>query len=187
MKTLNTRWRLIALVPLVALVILSIGNRIGAVPDQNKSDQKNEVREAANEGGIWIVGGMTQGQILRFNVARLASGHQGGNNLELKVFDSHGNVLATNTFVFPQNQNYDPDTIQSSFFDLNANQLPASAFDNTGRAQLTGVVKSVDPTNLNKPPNPTCNFVASGEIFNSGDGNSKTLVHIAGTPISECH
>src|SRR2546430_8612959 len=84
MKTLNTRWRLIALVPLVAVAILSIGDRIGAVPDQNK-----EVREAANEGGIWIVGGITQGQILRFNVARLASGHPGGVNLELRVFDSH--------------------------------------------------------------------------------------------------
>src|SRR5713101_2619446 len=83
MKTLNTRWRLIALVPLVAVAILSIGNRTGAVPDQNK-----EVREAANGGGIWIVGGITQGQILRFNVARLASGHPGGVNLELKVFDS---------------------------------------------------------------------------------------------------
>jgi hypothetical protein len=184
MKTLNTRWRLIALVPLVAVAILSIGNRIGAVPDQNKSDQNKEVREAANDGGIWIVGGITQGQILRFNVARLASGHSGGVNLELKVFDSHGNVLASNTYVFPQNQNYDPDTIQSSFFDLRADQLPASAFDNTGRAELTGVVKSVDPNNPNKPPNPSCGFVASGEVFDSN--TAKTLVHIAGTPVSEC-
>ena len=173
MKTLNTRWRLIALVPLVAVAILSIGNRIGAVPDQNKSDQNKEAREAANEGGIWIVGGITQGQILRFNVARLASGHPGGVNLELRVFDSHGNVLASNTYVFPnQNQNYDPDTIQSSFFDLNAGQLPASAFDNTGRAELTGVVKSVDPNN-------SSSLVASGEIFKIGDG--RTLIHIAGT------
>ena len=68
MKTLNTRWRLIALVPLVAVTILSIGNRIGAVPNQNK-----EVREAANEVGIIIEGGITQGQVLRFNVARLAT------------------------------------------------------------------------------------------------------------------
>ena len=177
MKTLNTRWRLIALVPLVAVAILSIGNRIGAVPDQNK-----EVREAANEGGIWIVGGITQGQILRFNVARLASGHPGGVNLELRVFDSHGNVLASNTYVFPQNQN--GDGIQYSFFDLNAAQLPAGAFDNTGRAELIGVVKSIDPNNPNKPPNPSCGFVASGEVFDSN--TAKTLVHIAGTPISSC-
>ena len=181
MKTLNMRWRLIALLPLVAIVILSIGNRIGAVPDQNR-----EIREAANEGGIWIVGGITHGQILRFNVARLASGHPGGVNLELKVFDSNGNVLASNTYVFP-NQNQNGGGVWISFFDLSADQLPASAFDNTGRAQVTGVVKSVDPTDLHRPPNPSCGFVASGEIFNFGDVNRSTLIHIAGTPISECH
>ena len=38
MKTLNPRWRFIALVPLVAIAILSIGNRTGAVPDQNKEE-----------------------------------------------------------------------------------------------------------------------------------------------------
>ena len=63
MKTLNTRWRLFALVPLVAVAILSIGNRTGAVPEQSK-----EVREAANEGGIWIGAGITQGQVLRFTL-----------------------------------------------------------------------------------------------------------------------
>jgi len=78
-------------------------------------------------------------------------------NLELRVFDSQGNLLATNTYVFPQNQNNT--SIQSSFFALSADQLSASAFDNTGRAQLTGVVSSIDPNNPNKPPNPTCGFV----------------------------
>jgi hypothetical protein len=33
---------------------------------------------------------------------------------------------------------------------------------------------------------PHCGFVASGEIFSIGDVNRRTLVHIAGTPISEC-
>ena len=42
MKVPNTQWRLIALIPLVTIAILSIGNRIGAVPDQ-----KREMREAA--------------------------------------------------------------------------------------------------------------------------------------------
>ena len=185
MKTLNTRWRLIALVPLVAIAILSIGNRIGAAPDQNR-----EVDWGDN--GFIIQGGITQGQVLRFNVARLATiqpgppgsnAHSGGVNLELRVFDSQGNILASNTYVFPQNQNNTP--IQSSFFALSADQLPASAFDNTGRAQLTGIVKSVDPNNPNKPPDSTCGFVASGEIFNNNTGG--TLVHIAGAPISECN
>ena len=182
MKTLNKRSRLIALVSLVAVAILSIGNRTGAVPAQNK-----EVREAANDvgiiiqGGIVVQGGITQGQVLRFNVARLASGHPGGANLELRVFDSQGNVVASHVF---SNQNQNGGGIWISFFDLNAAQLPASAFDNTGRAQLTGIVKSVDPNNPNKPPNPSCGFVASGEIFNSNTGG--TLAHIAGAPISSC-
>jgi len=176
MKTLNTRWRLIALVPLVAIAILSIGNRTGVVPAQNKA-----AGGAANEGGIWIGAGITQGQVFRFNVARLAN-HPGEMNLELRVFDSQGNILASNTYVFPQNQNNTP--IQSSFFALSADQLPASAFDNTGRAQLTGIIKSIDPNNPNKPPNPGCGFVASGEIFNNLIGG--TLVHIAGMPLSSC-
>jgi len=179
MKTLNMRWRLIALLPLVAIVILSIGNRIGAVPDQNR-----EIREAANEGGIWIVGGITHGQILRFNVARLASGHPGGVNLELKVFDSNGNVLASNTYVFP-NQNQNGGGVWISFFDLSADQLPASAFDNTGRAQLTGMVAAIPGPNQNVVPGPpNCVFVASGEIFNKLIGG--TVVHIAGVPLSSC-
>src|SRR2546430_4065101 len=68
MKTLNIRWRSIALVLLVALAILSIGSRTGVVPAQNK-----EVREAANDvgiviqGGIVVQGGITQGQSIRFN------------------------------------------------------------------------------------------------------------------------
>lgn len=190
MKDLNTRWKMIALIPLVALGILSIGNRTGAVPDQNK-----EIREAANGVGIIIEGGITQGQVLRFNVARptvipgphVSNAHPGGVNLELTVFDSQGDIVASNTYVFPQNQN-GGGVWQSAFFDLNAAQLPAAAFDNnTGRAELTGIVKAVDPNNPNKPPNPSCGFVASGEIFNPGDGNgSRTLIHIAGTPISDC-
>jgi hypothetical protein len=179
MRVLKTRLKLIALVPLVAVAILSIGNRTGAVPDQTPA-----IGEAANEGGIWIGAGINQGQIIRFNVARLAGGHPGGANLELKVFDSQGNLVGSNTYVFPPNQNNAP--IQSSFFALSADQLPASAFDNTGRAQLTGLVQSIDPNNPNKPPDPTCGFVASGEIFNIGDVNRQTLVHIVGTPISRC-
>jgi hypothetical protein len=183
MKTLNTRWRLIALVPLVAVTILSIGNRIGAVPDQNKA-----AREAANGGGIWIGAGITQGQVLRYIVGHYPPGsnaHSGGVNLELRVFDSQGNLLVT--YAFPnQNQNQNGGGVWISSFDLSAAQLPASAFDNTGRAQLTGIVTSVDPSDPSRPPDPNCGFVASGEIFNFGDVNRQTLVHIAGTPISQC-
>ena len=180
MRTLNTRPGLLVLVPLVAVAILSIGNRIGAAPDQNR-----EIREAANEVGIIIQGGITHGQILRFNVARLAN-HPGGVNLELRVFDTNGNVLASNTYVFPQNQNGDVNGIKSSFFDLSAEQLPQQLFDNNGRAQLTGIVRAVGRHGTVNPGPPTCGFIASGEIFNGGDVNGGTLIHIAGTPISDC-
>src|SRR5256885_9095006 len=124
----------------MAVAILSIGTGTGVVKAQNK-----EVREAANEVGIVVQGGITRGQTFTFNVTRLATlvpgpptsnPHTGDWNLELRVFDSHGNLLASNTYVFPQNQNNTP--IQSSFFALSADQLPASAFDN-GRAHLTGI------------------------------------------------
>ena len=182
MKVLNMRWRLIALVPLVAIAILSIGNRIGAAPDQNR-----EVDWGDN--GFIIQGGITQGQVLRFNVAgpnvipgpHVTNAHPGGVNLELRVFDSQGNLLLAQLIPI-QNQN--GGGIGISFFDLSAAQLPASAFDNTGRAQLTGIVKSVDPNNPNRPPDPNCGFVASGEIFNIG--NAQTLVHIAGTEMLRC-
>jgi len=182
MKVLNMRWRLIALVPLVAIAILSIGNRIGAAPDQNR-----EVDWGDN--GFIIQGGITQGQVLRFNVAgpnvipgpHVTNAHPGGVNLELRVFDSQGNLLLAQLI---PNLNQNGGGIWISFFDLSAAQLPASAFDNTGRAQLTGIVKSVDPNNPNRPPDPNCGFVASGEIFNIG--NAQTLVHIAGTEMLRC-
>jgi hypothetical protein len=192
MKTLNKRSRLIALLPLVTIAILLVGNRI--VPDQNRAQAANDVGIII-QGGIVVQGGITQGQVLRFNVARpiVAPGppgsnaHSGGVNLELRVFDSQGNILASNTYVFPQNQNYDPDTIQSSFFDLNAAQLPASAFDSSGRAQVTGIVRAVPGPHVTVVPGPpNCGFVASGEIFNFGDVNRQTLVHIAGAPLSSC-
>jgi len=178
-----------ALIPFVLIMLGSIGNRIGATPDQNQAVDWGD-------NGFIIQGGITQGQALRFNVARLATvnpgppnsnAHPGGVNLELRVFDSQGNILASNTYVFPQNQNYDPDTIQSSFFDLNAAQLPASAFDNSGRAQVTGIVRAPGPHVIVVPGPPGCGFVASGEIFNFGDVNRQTLVHIAGTPMSTCN
>jgi hypothetical protein len=190
MKVLNTRWRVIALVPLVTVAILVVGSRI--MPDQNRAQAANDVGIII-QGGIVVQGGITQGQVLRFNVARLASvipgppntnAHTGGVNLELRVFDSQGNILASNTYVFPQNQNGDVNGIQSSFFDLNAAQLPASAFDNTGRAQLTGIIRRVPGPHVVPGPENTCGFVASGEIFNSNTG--QTLVHIAGAPLSSC-
>ena len=44
MRVLKTRWRVIALVPLVAFTILLVGNRI--VPDQNRAQAANDVGTA---------------------------------------------------------------------------------------------------------------------------------------------
>jgi len=188
MKTLNRRWGLIALVPIVAIAMLSIGNRIGAVPDQNR-----EVREAANEVGFVVEGGITQGQVFRFSVSHSSvdpnnpnnNTHPGGVNMELTVFDSQGNVVATHLFQFPDpNQNVNGGIWRSQSFDLNGSGLQPQAFDNTGRAQLTGVFRQLPSSQAGGIPGGGC--VTSGEIFNFGDVNGRrTLTYIAGIPISE--
>jgi hypothetical protein len=100
----------------------------------------------------------------------------------MRVFDSQGNLLLAQLI---PNLNQNGGGIWISFFDLSAAQLPASAFDNTGRAQLTGIVRVAPGPHVTVVPGPpNCGFVASGEIFNSNTGG--TLVHIAGTPISDC-
>src|SRR6266436_10055600 len=128
MKTLNTRWRLIALVPLVAITILSIGNRIGAVPDQNR-----EVREAAREVGIVVEGGITHGETLRFSAFHSAdAGCETHEQMRLIVFDSQGNVVMQQLWTTSPNH--------TDYFDLNADHLSQSAFNNNGRAELVGLL-----------------------------------------------
>ncbi|MEP6568352.1 MAG: hypothetical protein ABJC10_01145 [Acidobacteriota bacterium] len=180
MKTLGTRWRLIALVPLVAVAILSLGSRTGAVPDQNR-----EVREAANEVGFVVQGGITQGQVFRFNAVHQV-GPGGGPHivLELRVFDSQGNVVASHLFQFPDpGQNQGNNTWRSQSFDLDADLLSSNTYDSAGRAQLTGVFRHLPSSQSGGIPGGGC--LVSGEIFNNGDVNGRrTLVHIAGIPIS---
>ncbi len=170
MKTLKTRWKLIALVPLVAVAILSLGNRTGVVADQNK-----EVREAANEVGFIIQGGITHGNTLRFSAFHLAdAGCATHEQMQLTVFDSQGNVVMQQTWTTSPNQ--------TNYFDLNADQLPQSSFDNNGRAELVGLLTHPGAVNSGGIPGGGC--VVAGEVF---DNNTRqTLVQIAGTPISEC-
>ena len=186
MKTLNTRRRFIALVPLVVIAILSIGNRTRATQDQGN---------IVVQGGIIIQGGITHGQILRFNVGRLATvvggppntnSHPGGMNLELTVFDSQGNAVASHLFQFPDpGQNQGNNTWRSQSFDLNADQLTANTYDNAGRAQLAGIIRQIPGPHQTVNPGPL-GIVGSGEIFNFGDGNgNRTLTYISGIPISE--
>jgi hypothetical protein len=170
MRTLNTRWRLIALIPLVVIAILSIGNRIGAVPDQNQ-----EIREAANEVGIIIQGGITHGETLRFSAFHSAdAGCETHEQMLLTVFDSQGNVVVQQLWITNPNQTF--------HFDLNADQLAQSLFDNNGRAELIGLLTHPGGVNSGGIPGGGC--VVAGEVFDNNTG--RTLSHIAGTPISEC-
>jgi len=170
MKTLNTRWRLVALVPLVAVAILSIGQRTGAVPDQTPA-----IREAANEVGIIIQGGITHGETLRFTAFHAAAaGCEPHEQMLLTVFDSQGNVVVQQLWITNPNQ--------AVHFDLNADQLPQSAFDNNGRAELIGLLTHPGGVNSGGIPGGGC--VVAGEVFDNNTG--RTLTHIAGTPISDC-
>jgi hypothetical protein len=170
MKTLTTRWRLIALVPLVAIAMVSIGNRIGAVPDQNR-----EVREAAREVGIVVQGGITHGETLRFSAFHSAGGGcETHEQMLLTVFDSQGNVVVQQGWITNPNQTF--------HFDLNADQLPQAAFDNNGRAELIGLLTHPGAVNAGGIPGGGC--VVAGEVFDNNTG--QTLIHIAGTPITEC-
>jgi hypothetical protein len=167
MKVLNRRWRVIALIPLVASAILAIGIRTGAVPDQNKE---------AREVGIIIQGGITHGETLRFNAFHLGEAScETHEQMLLTVFDSQGNVVVQQTWTTNPNQTF--------YFDLNADQLPRSSFDNNGRAELIGLLTHPGAVNSGGIPGGGC--VVAGEVFDNITG--QTLIHIPGTPITECH
>ena len=159
-----------ALVPLVAIAILSIGNRIGAVADQNK-----EVREAADDGGTVVEGGITLGETLRFSAFHSAECSSATHEqMQLTVFDRQGNVVMQQAWTTSPNQ--------TAYFDLSADQLPQSSFNNNGRAELIGLLTHPGDVNAGGIHGGGC--VVAGEVF---DNNTRqTLVHITGTPISEC-
>jgi hypothetical protein len=149
MKVLNTRRKLIALVSLVAIAILSIGNRAGAVPDQNR-----EVREAAREVGIVVQGGITHGETLRFSAFHSAdAGCDTHEQMQLTVFDSQGNVVMQQSWTTSPNQTFQ--------IDLIADQLPQSSFDNNGRAELIGLLTHPGGVNSGGIPGGGC--VVAGE------------------------
>jgi hypothetical protein len=170
MKPLSARLKVIALVLLVSIVILSIGNRTGAVPDQSL-----KIREAANEIGIVVEGGITHGETLRFSAFHaVAAGCEPHEQMLLTVFDSQGNVVVQQLWITNPNQ--------TVHFDLNADQLPQSAFDNNGRAELIGLLTHPGGVNSGGIPGGGC--VVAGEVFDNNTG--RTLTHIAGLPISDC-
>src|SRR4051794_16547487 len=93
MKSQNARLRLLALIPLAIIAIVSVESRIGANTGQIK-----EVREAANEAGSTFQTGITRGQTIRFEVARLGTVVPGPPDLKFTIFDPQGNILASHIF-----------------------------------------------------------------------------------------
>ena len=138
-------------------------------------DQNQEVREAANEVGIIIQGGITHGETLRFSAFHSAQAScETHEQMQLTVFDSQGNIVVQQLWITNPNQTF--------HFDLNADQLPQSSFDNNGRAELVGLLTHPGGVNSGGIPGGGC--VVAGEVFDNNTG--RTLTHIAGAPISSC-
>jgi len=141
-----------------------------------------QARDPADEVSFVFQGGIAHGQTLRFNVVPLATVNPGPPQMELTVFDSQGGILV-HVLLFGQNQNIPG---LSGRFDLNADQLPQEKFDNTGRIEIAGMLKTVNPgppQTVNHGP-PMCGFVASAEVLDNGTG--KTTIHIPGEQLSGC-
>lgn len=174
MKTQNIQWKLIALGTFAVMVTIWTGNRMEAKtgPDSTgKSAISPQIREA-DEVGIIIQGGITHGQTLRFDIFHSAdAGCQGQDQMRLTLFDSQGNILAQP--VIPTGPN------NTAHFDVNADLLAQSVFDNNGRAELTGVLG-----HLNSGGIPGGGCVVAGEVFDNNTGN--TIAHIAGVSLLKC-
>jgi hypothetical protein len=136
MKTPNTQWKLIALGTFAVIVTIWTGSSMEAKSGQDYTAQGARVSPQVREAAIDALGpiGLTRGQTLRIGVLFTGPGAGPHVVLLVTVFDCGGNTLMSNT--------YDPDTSTCSSFDLNADQLPQGAFDNTGRTEMNVVLNS---------------------------------------------
>ena len=176
MKTQNIHWKLVALGTFAVIVTIWAGSRMEAKTGHDYTARSAgvspQVREAADEVGIIIQGGITHGQTLRFGLFHSAdAGCQGQDQMGLTLYDSQGTVLAQT--VIPTGPN------QTSHFDVNADQLAQTVFDNNGRAELTGVLG-----HLNAGGIPGGGCLVAGEVFDNNTGN--TIAHIAGMSLLKC-
>jgi len=175
MKTLNTHWKLIALGTFAVMVTISAGRILEAKASHDYTSQSSRVSPlapAADEVGIIIQGGITHGQTLRFDIFHSAdAGCQGQDQMRLTLFDSQGQILAQS--VIPTSPN------QTAHFEVNADLLAQSVFDNNGRAELTGVLSHLASGGI---PGGGC--VVAGEVFDNNTGI--TITHIAGVSLLKC-
>ena len=131
---------------------------------------------AAEEVGIVVEGGITHGQTLRFSAFHSADAScETHEQMRLTVFDSQGNVVVQQLWMTNPNQ--------TVHFDLNADQLVQSLFDNNGRAELIGLLSHPGRVNSGGIPGGGC--VVAGEVFDNNTG--KTLTHIPGVLLLRCN
>jgi hypothetical protein len=161
MKTLNTHWKLIALVTFGVMVTIWTGSRMEAKTREDYTVQSARVSPQAREAAIGALGpiGLTRGQTLRIGLLR-----PGQNGTEMIVFDCGGNTLM-HAIIVPGPPN------TCSHFDLNADQLPQGEFDNSGRAEV-----SVDWGDGNG------SFSATVQVFDNNTGKTTFALQAGGHP-----
>ncbi len=168
MKTLNTQWKLIALGTFALMVIIWAGSRMEAKTGQDYTAQSARVSPQVRDAAIGAFGpiGLTHGQTLRIGIN---GGDVNGMPTEMIVFDCGGNILMSNTF------NPGPPNTCSSF-DLNADQLPQGAFDNTGRTEMNVVLNSGG--GIWKPGS----FFATAQVFDNNTHQTTFALQAGGHP-----
>ncbi|HXU38019.1 MAG TPA: hypothetical protein VN937_16775 [Blastocatellia bacterium] len=159
---INTPWKLIALGTFAVIVTICAGRVMEAKTGQGSTAQSARVTPQVREAAINALGpiGLTRGQTLRIGL--FAPGPHVVR--ELTVFDRSGNTLI-NSIVSPGPPN------TSSFFDLNADQLPQGEFDNSGRAEV-----SVDWGDGNG------SFSATAQVFDNLTGKTTFALQAGGHP-----
>ena len=125
MKTLNTKWKVVAIGAFAVMVTIWAGSRMEAKTGQDFGVQNARVSPQIREAAITALGpiGLARGQTLRIGL--LAPGP----HVVLEVTDCGGNTLINATVVPGP-----PGTC--AVFDLNTDQLPQGEFDNSGRAEV---------------------------------------------------
>lgn len=125
---ISTPWKLLVVGTFAVIVTICAGRVMEAKTGQESTAQSARVTPQVREAAINALGpiGLTRGQTLRIGLF-VPGPHV---VLVLTVFDRGGNTLINST-VNPGPPN------TSSFFDLNADQLPQGEFDNSGRAEVT--------------------------------------------------
>ncbi len=174
MKTLNTQWKWVALGTFAVIVSICAGRVMEAKASHDYTAQKARVSPQAqtvDEVGVVVISGITHGQTLRFDIFHSAdAGCQGQDQMRVTLFDSQGNILAQPVIQTSPNQ--------TAHYDVNADQLDQSLFDNNGRAELTGVLSHLAAGRI---PGGGC--VVAGEVF---DTTGNTIAHIAGVSLLKC-